>query len=347
MNTSKLMGFISFTREEKDRDLFLFCSCTAIRIHFIASSSLIPLLTDWWRHGGSAKDAFDVVVPDLPGYGFSDKPDKYGEIFHAGDRLTQLMKALGYQHFGVHGGDFGSSVAEQLAQNHADAVVAIHLTDVPFGHIVQRPRHLTSAEKKFFESVDAWMQKEGAYALIQSTKPQSLAEGLNDSPAGLAAWMLEKYKTWSDCGDDINARYSKDELLTQVMIYWVTQSIGTSFLPYFDYANASAFTWMKEGVKHLIGSQKVPAAFALFPKDISHPPRELAERFFNVQRWAVMPRGGHFAALEEPELLGNDLREWFERFRSRASEEKFETAIEAGLSGSDALRHKKTPRSFA
>lgn len=112
------------------------------------------------------------------------------------------------------------------------------------------------------------------------------------------------------------SRFTKDELLTQIMIYWTTQSIGTSFLPYFDYANASALSWIKEGIKGWVGSSKVPAAFALFPKDISQPPREWAERFFNVQRWTTMPRGGHFAAMEEPELLAEDIRTWFRAFRS-------------------------------
>jgi pimeloyl-ACP methyl ester carboxylesterase len=207
-------------------------------------------------------------------------------------------------------------VTEQLARSHSDAVVAIHLTDVPFGHLFQKPDDPSPAEKKLFKHNEEWMQKEGAYALIQSTKPQSLAAGLNDSPAGLAAWMIEKFHAWSDCGGNVESRFSKDELLTQIMIYWATQSIGTSFLPYFDYVNASTLTWIKEGIKGWIGSSKVPAAFALFPKDISQPPREWAERFFNVQRWTTMPRGGHFAAMEEPELLAEDIRAWFRAFRS-------------------------------
>jgi microsomal epoxide hydrolase len=143
---------------------------------------------------------------------------------------------------------------------------------------------------------------------------------LNDSPAGLASWLVEKFRDWSDCGGKIESRFTKDELLTQIMIYWATESIGSSFLPYYDFANASPVTWMKEGMKKLTGSSKVPAAFALFPggahlKDISQPPREWAQRFFNVQRWTEMPRGGHFAAMEEPELLAEDIRAWFREFR--------------------------------
>jgi microsomal epoxide hydrolase len=193
--------------------------------------------------------------------------------------------------------------------------VAIHLTDVPFGHLFQKPSDPTAAEKKLFQDNEQWLQKEGAYALIQSSKPQSLAQGLNDSPAGLAAWLVEKFRAWSDCGGDIEARFTKDELVTQIMIYWVTESIGPSFLPYYDYANAGALTWLKEAMKKWTGSSKVPAAFASFPADISHPPREWAERFFNVQRWTAMPRGGHFGAFEEPELLAEDIRAWFRGFR--------------------------------
>jgi pimeloyl-ACP methyl ester carboxylesterase len=286
-------------------------------------AKIIPLLTDPESFGGRAEDAFDVVVPDLPGYGFSDKPTKNGMIFRVNDLWARLMThKLGYQKFGAHGGDWGSTVTEQLARSHPDSVVAIHLTDVPFGHIFQKPNDPSSAEKKFFRNNEQWLQKEGAYALIQSSKPQSLAPGLNDSPAGLASWIVEKFRAWSDCDGNIESRFTKDELLTHIMIYWVSESIGASFLPYYDYANASALTWMKEGVKKWTDSSTVPAAFALFPKDISQPPREWAERFFNVQRWTEMASGGHFAAMEEPELLVKDIRTWFRTFRDERGTEK-------------------------
>jgi pimeloyl-ACP methyl ester carboxylesterase len=283
---------------------------------FYRFAKIIPMLTDPEAFGGRAEDAFDVVAPDLPGYGFSDKPPKIGTVFRVNDLWAQLMTGiLGYKQFGAHGGDWGSTITEQLARSHADAVVAIHLTDVPFGHILQKPDDPSPAEQKLFKHNQEWLQKEGAYALIQSTKPQSLAQGLNDSPSGLSAWVVEKFRAWSDCGGDIESRFTKDELLTQIMIYWVTESIGPSFLNYYDYANASALTWMKEGMKKWTGSSTVPAAFALFPADISRPPREWAERFFNVKRWTEMPRGGHFAAMEEPELLAEDIRTWFRPFR--------------------------------
>ena len=217
--------------------------------------------------------------------------------------------------FGAHGGDWGSTVTEELARDHSDTVAAIHLTDVPFGHIFQKPHELSPAKERYFERNEEWMKTEGAYALIQSTKPHSLAPALNDSPTGLAAWMIEKFRSWSDCDGNIESRFSKDQLLTHIMIYWANGTIGSSFLPYYDYANAGSMTWIKEGIKKLTGSSKVPAGFALFPKDISRPPRGWAARFFNVQRWEEMPRGGHFAAMEEPGLLADELRTWFRAFR--------------------------------
>lgn len=285
---------------------------------FYRFAKIIPMLTDPASHGGRAEDAFDVVVPDLPGYGFSGRPPETGTVFRVNDLWAQLMTdVLGYKRFGAHGGDWGSTITEQLARSHADSVVAIHLTDVPFGHILQKPDDPSPAEKKLFKHNEEWLQKEGAYALIQSSKPQSLAQGLNDSPAGLAAWLVEKFRAWSDCGGDIESRFTKDELLTQIMIYWATESIGPSFLTYYDFANANALTWVREGLKKWTGSSNVPSAFALFPADISRPPREWAERFFNVQRWTEMPHGGHFAAMEEPELLAEDIRTWFRPFRDR------------------------------
>ena len=161
---------------------------------FYRFAKLIPMLTDPESFGGRAEDSFDVIVPDLPGYGFSGKPTKDGIIFRIGDMWANLMTdKLGYSRFGAHGGDWGSTVTEQLARDHSDVVAAIHLTDVPFGHIFQKPGDLSSSEEKFFEENDEWMKEEGTYALIQSTKPHSLAPALNDSPVGLAAWLVEKF----------------------------------------------------------------------------------------------------------------------------------------------------------
>jgi pimeloyl-ACP methyl ester carboxylesterase len=287
---------------------------------FVRFLKIIPMLAEPEAHGGDAADAFDVVVPSLPGYGFSSTPDTKGLTFQIGDLWHTLMtKTLGYDRFAAHGGDWGSTVTEQLARSHGASLVGIHLTDVPFWHLFQKPKNASSAEHAFFAKNEDWIPKGGAYALIQGSRPYSLAPGLNDSPAGLAAWIVDKFHAWSDCGGDVETRFTKDELLTNVMIYWATGTIGTSFLPYYDFTNSGALTWMVEAFKQWTGSSDVPTAFALFPKDISHPPREWAERFFNVQRWTDMPRGGHFAAMEEPELLVDDIRAFFRPLRSKAA----------------------------
>jgi len=273
---------------------------------------IIPLLTDPGAHGLGREVAFDVVVPSLPGFGFSDRPSKLGLTFEIGDLMHRLMtEELGYERFAVHGGDFGSMVAEHIARSHAGSVIGLHLTDVPFFHMFQKPKDPSHAEEGYLKAMEAFSQKEGAYALLQSTKPQSLASGLNDSPAGLAAWIVEKLRSWSDCDGEVERRFSKDEILTGVTIYWVTQTIDSSFQPYFDLAHAGPVRWISEGAKTWLGRHDTPTAFALFPKDLVPAPRDWAERFFNVQRWTPMPRGGHFAAFEEPRLLAQDLRATF------------------------------------
>jgi pimeloyl-ACP methyl ester carboxylesterase len=181
----------------------------------------------------------------------------------------------------------------------------------------QQPDDLTSAEKAYLEKNQQWQRKDGAYAMIQSTRPRTAAAGLHDSPVGLAAWIVEKFKEWSDCDGDIERSFTKDELLTNVMLYWLTGTIESSFQPYHDIMSAGAGRWMKEKAKEWLGSSRTPAGFALFPKDISSPPREWAERFFNVQRWTEMRHGGHFAAMERPERLAEELREFFRKMRRR------------------------------
>jgi len=296
---------------------------------FLRFAKIIPLLTDPAAHGGHPDDAFDVIVPSLPGYGFSDKPDKKGMLFKIADLWAALMKErLGYARFGAHGGDWGSTVTEHLARSHADSVVGIHLTDVPFMHLFHEPKDLSAGEMKFIEQSKQWQQKEGAYAMIQGTRPQSLAYGLNDSPAGLAAWIVEKFRLWSDCEGDVESRFSKDELLTNITLYWVTETINSSFRLYYDAANAGAITWIVEMIKNWTGSSKVPTGFASFPHDLLPPPRAWAERFFNVQHWTDMPRGGHFAALEEPQLLADDIRAFFRPLRVKNEQKLFAEAAE-------------------
>jgi pimeloyl-ACP methyl ester carboxylesterase len=276
---------------------------------------LIPLLTDPAAHGGEATDAFDIVAPSLPGYGWSEPRPNRGGLFGFGDLFAKLMAKLGYDRYGAHGGDWGSSVVEQLARSHAARLIGIHLTDVPFWHAFNKPKDLSHEEQEFLEANQKWQMEQGAYAMIQGSRPATPASALADSPAGLAAWLVEKFYEWSDCNGDIESRFTKDELLTNVMIYWTTGTIGSSFLPYRDFMKAGPARWMKEAVKGWVGSDATPAAFALFPKDIATPPRQWAERFFNVQRWSKMTRGGHFAAFEEPQLLAADIRDFFRPLR--------------------------------
>ncbi len=268
---------------------------------------IIPLLT-------AEKDgvSFDVIAPSIPGYGFSDKPKEKGTLFKIADFWAKLMtEQLGYERFAAHGGDWGSTITEYLARSYGDSLIGIHITDVPFPRLFEKPADLAAAEKKFIAESEKWQQTEGAYAMIQGTKPQSLAYGLNDSPVGLAAWIVEKFRTWSDCNGDVETRFTKDELLTNITLYWATETINSSFRLYYDAANAGALTWISETIRNWTGSSDVPTGFASFPQDTHPPPREWAERFFNIERWTEMPRGGHFAALEEPQLLAEDLREFF------------------------------------
>ena len=272
---------------------------------------LIPMLTDPARFGGDPSDAFDVVVPSIPGYGFSDQPRERGfTSARTASLFARLMtEVLGYGRFGAHGGDIGRGITEALAQQSGPLLVGIHLTDVWFGRVLNHPPDdLSEAEQAYREAGQRWQAQEGAYALEQSTKPHTLAAGLSDSPAGLAAWVVEKFRSWSDCGGDIERRFSKDELLTNLTIYWVTQTIGSSFLPYYE--NTQGVGQAPQG------RIAVPTGVAIFPADTVPAPREYGERLYNLQRWTEMPRGGHFAALEEPELLAEDIRAFFRPLRA-------------------------------
>ncbi|HVU12393.1 MAG TPA: epoxide hydrolase [Phototrophicaceae bacterium] len=257
---------------------------------------LIPLLTD----------SFDVIVPSIPGYGFSDIPRERGLNSKVTAELWfKLMTELGYARFGAVGGDIGSGISRFLALAHPEQVVAIHLTDL--GTAMPPTGELSDAEQRFIGEVQQWSADEGAYGSLHRTKPQTLAYGLNDSPVGLAAWIIEKFRSWSDCDGEIERRYSKDELLTNLTIYWATQTINSSVRIYYE----NRLLLLKEPARHI----DVPVGFALFPKDLLQPPREWVERTANVQRWTKMPRGGHFAALEEPELYADDIRVFFRQFR--------------------------------
>ena len=279
---------------------------------FFEMTKIIPLLADPASYGGDAADSFDVVAPSLPGFGFSDHAQDRGmEIQRVAGMWNKLMSQnLGYPKFGAQGGDIGSGVTAWLGFAHSDTLYGIHLTSItrPTPYLGPGSKPVTDAEQALITQRDKWFQDEGGYNHIQGTKPQTLAYGLNDSPVGLAAWIVEKYRTWSDGGGDVEKSYTKDELMTIVTIYWVTQTISSSTRMYF------------ENQKHLWTMEKdqkvpTPAGMAMFPQEISKPPREWGERSYHVRRWTEMASGGHFAALEEPQLLAEEVRAFFRDFR--------------------------------
>ena len=279
---------------------------------FFEMTKIIPLLADPGGHGGDPADSFDVVAPSLPGFGFSQASQEPGmQVQKVADLWTKLMtENLGYPKFSAQGGDIVAGVTSRLGYAHSDKMIGVHLTSItrPVPYLGPGSRPLTEAEQAHSDQRERWQQSEGGYSHIQGTKPQTLSYGLNDSPVGLAAWIVEKYRTWSDCNGDVESTYTKDELLTTVTIYWVTNTIGSSVRMYKE--NQSSLWEMAEGEK-----VPTPAGMAMFPQEIAKPPREWAERSYDVRRWTQMPRGGHFAALEAPDLLAHEVREFFRPFR--------------------------------
>ena len=274
-------------------------------------TKVIPLLTDPGAHGADPADAFDVIVPDMPGYGYSDRPigAALDSIAVAG-LWAELMNVLGYERFGAAGGDIGSHVSRYLALDHPDRVVAVHRTDGGLPIFGGDPAELTAEERDWFAGVGAWAATEGAYASMHRTKPQTAAVGLNDSPAGLAAWIVEKLRAWSDCGGEIERSYTKDEILTNVMLYWLTGTIGSSMRMY----RANAAIPAAQHARRV----EVPSGFSLFPAEIFRTPRAWLERTANTVYVSEPPRGGHFAPFEEPELYAQELRDFFRPYRVRA-----------------------------
>ncbi len=273
---------------------------------------LIPLLTDPASHGGDAADAFDVVVPSMPGYGFSGKPTAPGMSYRrVADLFGRLMTdELGYSRFGAHGGDWGGAVTASVAHARPDDVIGGHVTLVIGGpYLGEGSAPLSEAEEAFMAERAEWRSEEGGYGHIQGTKPQTLAYGLTDSPVGLAAWIVEKFRTWSDCGGNVESVYTKDELLINVSIYWFTGTIGSSVRLYYESQRDPLQLGRDERILP-------PAAVATFPKEIAHPPREWCERIFgDLRRFTDMPYGGHFAAMETPRELAEDIRGFFRELR--------------------------------
>jgi pimeloyl-ACP methyl ester carboxylesterase len=275
---------------------------------FMRFLKIIPLLTTADEDGLS----FDLIIPSLPGYGFSEIPRGPGMNQQRIAMLfAKLMtEELGYSKFIVHGGDWGSGTAEQMALNSPQYLEGIHLTDIPWYHLFSiPPGNMTEEEKKYLQAGQQWSQKEGAYAMIQSTKPQTIALGLNDSPAGLAGWLIDKFYSWSDCGGKLENIFSKDELLTNCTIYWATQTITSALRLYYEAAVALQ-QMQKSKENKEIKKIEIPTGVAMFEKDMISAPRVFAERIFNVKQWNEMPKGGHFTAMEQPDLFANDVRKF-------------------------------------
>ena len=272
---------------------------------------LIPMLTDPASFGGDPADAFTVVAPSLPGYTFSFKPgqkrfsvEEIATVF-----ATLMTDLLGYERFAAQGGDWGAFVTSRLGYTHPRNVMGIHLNLLTVRRDPKMLENPTDEEKRFLDELNHFLKEETGYQWIQGTKPQTLAYGLTDSPVGLAAWLVEKFRAWTDCDGNPENALTKDEMLTNIMFYWLTGAIGSSFWPY--YARMHGPWPIPEG-----GAISVPTGYVEFPKEILHPPRSVAQRMYgNITRWTRAPRGGHFAALEQPEFLAKEIREFFRPLR--------------------------------
>jgi pimeloyl-ACP methyl ester carboxylesterase len=282
---------------------------------FLEMERLMPLLCDPAAHGADAADSFSVVVPSLPGFGFSPAPREPGTgSFEVAGLWAELMRMLGYERFGAQGGDIGAGVSAWLGVRFPERVVGMHMNYIPGSY---RPplgaghAPVSAAEQNFLDRAARFYDTEGAYAHLQGTKPHTLAIGLNDSPAGLAAWIAEKFAAWSDWRDHPREAVDIDSLLANISLYWYTQTIGSSFRMYVE---------GRARPMHLQGRVAPPVGVALFPRELPMPPRSWVERCFDVQRWETMQAGGHFAALEQPALLAEEIRAFFRPLRDRAAQ---------------------------
>jgi microsomal epoxide hydrolase len=271
---------------------------------------LIPRLTDPARFGGDPADAFTVVAPSLPGYTLSYRPGQprfalpdIARTFHA-----LMTEVLGYPRYGAQGGDWGSFVTAVLGAEHPDAVLGIHLNMMPVRRDAQTVAAPTPEEKRWLEELALFLKEETGYQWIQGTRPHTLGAALTDSPAGLAAWLFEKFQRWTDNRGDPRDALSMDTMLADIALYWFTGAIGSSFWPY--YARMHGPWPIRDGG---VGA---PCGYAAFPREILRPPRSVCERAFtDIRRWTEMPRGGHFAAMEQPEALAHEIVEFFRPLR--------------------------------
>jgi epoxide hydrolase len=268
----------------------------------------IPWLTEPQAHGGGAADAFHVVAPSLPGYGFSEPTRTRGwDERRIARAFIELMARLGYTRYGAQGGDWGAQVTTRIGAFDPEHCAGIHL-NMPVARRPENPGPLTDEEKADLADLAQFQSEESGYAMEQGTKPQTLGAALNDSPAGLLAWIVEKFRAWSDCGGHPENSFSRDQLITNVMLYWVTNTITSSARLYWETKHGGLW----DAAPEFVG---VPTGVARFPKEVLRFPRSWVQRYYNVTHWTVMPRGGHFAAMEQPALFVEDLRNFFRTVR--------------------------------
>lgn len=284
---------------------------------FVEFAKIIGPLTDPVAHGGKAEDAFHVVCPSLPGFGFSSKPKERGwSSQRMAEVFAKLMATLGYERYGAQGGDWGAGVTRWLAGNDGGHCVGGHSNFPPGGRPMDDP--MRGVTQKELDRADQRRKELGdhyGYSAIQGTRPLTLGYGLNDSPAGLAAWIIDKFWAWSDHGGKLEKSFTKDELLTNVMIYWVTDTMPSSTRIYFE--SSHNLPRPKSMTPFESTGKPAPMGYALFPKEINVPPKAWVERTSGgkLDHFTEMPRGGHFAAMEEPKLLADDVRLFFRKLR--------------------------------
>ena len=274
---------------------------------FYEVHKILDLLTDPGAHGGDPADAFTVVAPSIPGYGYSQIPTVagFGQARTA-ELFDGLMQQLGYDRYGAQGGDWGAIITAHLGQKFPERVIGSQMNMAFVGPQDRTPQ--SDDEKAYLRAAGDWQNAEAGYQRIQGTKPQTLAYGLTDSPAGLAAWITEKWRSWSDCHGEIETRFSKDEILTNISIYWFSGTINSSTRYYQEMRS-------DPGRNQLQGDLELPCGFSIFPGEIISAPRSWVERGCNLTQWSEHDRGGHFAAMEEPELLAADVRDFFRPLR--------------------------------
>jgi pimeloyl-ACP methyl ester carboxylesterase len=253
---------------------------------------IIPLLTEH----------FTIVAPSLPGYTLSHQPGARYGVEEIADIFAELMTILGYDKFGAQGGDWGSFITSRLAVMYPERLTGIHLNLLPLRRDPKLITNPTPEEQKYLDQLNHFLKEETGYQWIQGTKPTTLSYGLTDSPAGLAAWIVEKFRSWTDNDGTIESVISRDDLLTNISLYWFSGAIGSSFFPYFARMHRP---WPIPDGKTI----DVPMSYAEFPREILSPPRSLAERrYTNIKRWTRMEKGGHFAALERPAIPSGEIR---------------------------------------